>query len=162
MSGHLLYSTNPFVKLIIQEKYRGDSHYVWCSESFDSNRQPGYSAASLVAASSNPASIYKDLREGCKKGEKHCAKIRDTKASLKALAVDWANKGEITEEDKQEIILLSEDHDPMYWRPIVYVIPRHLVVGKLRKVELGRRASFGSEFIIENLMRDEFDIIEID
>ena len=162
MAGPLLYSTNPFIKLIVQEKYRGDSHYVWCSESFDSNKQPGYSISSLVASTSNPASIYKDLSQGCKKGEKHCSKIGEIRTSLKALAVDWHLKNEITVEDKEELMLLADETDPMYWRPLVYVIPRHLVQTKLTPINLGKRASFGNEFVIEDLKRDEFDIIEID
>ncbi len=76
--------------------------------------------------------------------------------------MDWANKGEITADEKEEIILLADDNDPLYWRPLVYVIPRSLVEVKLKPVALGRRASFGNEFIIDNLIRTEFDIIEID
>lgn len=162
MAGPILYSTNPFIKLLIQEKYRKDIHYVWCSESFDSSKQSGYSAASLVAPSSNPASIYKELRDGCKRADKHCSKIADTRATLKSLAVDWNNKGEVTAEEKEEIILLADDNDSLYWRPLVYVIPRKLVESQLKAVALGKRASFGNEFIIENLARNEFDIIEVD
>ncbi len=161
MPGHLLYSTNPFIKLIVQEKYRKDLHYIWCSESFDSNKQGSYSVASLVAASSNPASIYKELNLGCKKGEKHCDKITKIRASLKALAIDWFNKGEISFDDKEELILLADETDPVYWRPVVYVIPRHLVEARLEAVNLSLRASFGNEFIIKDLKRNEFDIIEI-
>jgi hypothetical protein len=157
-----LYSTNPYIKLLIEERFREDKHYAWCSESFDSAKQPGYSASSLVAASSNPASLYKELREGCKRGEKHCSKIGDTRTRLKALAVEWEQKGEISSEDKEEIILLADDQDPMYWQPLIYVIPRHLVESRLQKVHLGLRASFGREFIIGDLNRNEFDIISLD
>ena len=162
MAGPLLYSTNPFIKLIVQEKYRGDFHYIWCSESFDSNKLPGYSIASLVASTSNPASIYKDLSQGCKKGEKHCSKIGEIRTSLKALAVDWHKKGEINDDDKEELILLADEKDPMFWRPLIYVMPRDIVKAKLKPVKLSARASFGSEFVIEDLKRTEFDIIEID
>lgn len=162
IAGPLLFSTNPLIKLLIQERYRNDLHYVWCSESFDSSKQHGYSLASLVAPSSNPISIYKELREGWRKGEKHSEKIRQTKATLKALAVDWHAKGEISEQDKEEIILLADEPDLTYWRPLVYVIPRSIVEVRLQPVHLGKRASLGLEFIIEDLQRSEFDIIEFE
>lgn len=162
MAAQILYSTNPFIKLLIQERYRNDAHYVWCSESFDSAKQPGYSAASLVAASSNPASLYKELRNGCLKGEKHCSKIGETRTSLKALAVQWEQKGEINTAEKEEIILLADDQDPTYWQPLIYVIPRDLVHARLQSVHLGKRASFGRKFIIDDLKRNEFDIISLD
>ncbi|TXG94651.1 MAG: hypothetical protein E6R09_16975 [Rhodocyclaceae bacterium] len=161
-AGPLLFSTNPLIKLLIQERYRKDIHYVWCSESFDSSKQPGYSLASLVAPSSNPISIYRELRDGYRKGEKHSDKIRQTKTTLKALAVDWHSKGEISDQDKEEIILLADDPDMAYWRPLVYVIPRNIVEAKLKLVHLGKRASFGLEFVIEELQRNEFDIIEFE
>ncbi|MFJ2988312.1 hypothetical protein ACIPF8_10625 [Collimonas sp. NPDC087041] len=47
------------------------------------------------------------------------------------------------------------------WRPLVYVIPRALVEAKLRLVAPASRASIGKEYIIENLGRNEFDIIEM-
>ncbi|HLP97999.1 MAG TPA: hypothetical protein VK149_06105 [Sideroxyarcus sp.] len=162
MSGPFLYSTNPFIKLLIQERYRNDEHYVWCAESFDANKQPGFTAASLVAASSNPASIYKELRMGCQKGEKHCSKIKEVRASLKALAVAWEAAGEITEDDKQEIILLADDPDPMYWQPLIYVIHKERVQDRLENVPLVSRASWGKEFVLKNMKRTEFDIITVD
>jgi hypothetical protein len=161
-TGPLLFSTNPLIKLLIQERYRKDEHYVWCSESFDSNKQPGYSAASLVPPSSNPSSIYRELREGCQKGEKHSTKIRDARGTLKALAVTWHDNGEISSQDKEEIIMLADDPDLTYWRPLVYVIPRNLVQARLKPVHLQQRASFGLEFIVEDLKRNEFDIIEFE
>lgn len=162
MASTFLYSTNPFIKLLIQERYRNDEHYVWCAESFDANKQPGFTSASLVAASSNPASIYKELRVGCQKGEKHCSKIRDVRTSLKALAVAWENSGEISESDKQEIILLADDPDPMYWQPLIYVINKDLVHGRLENVPLANRASWGKEFVLKDMKRAEFDIITVD
>ena len=38
MSGPLLYSTNTLLKFIIQQRFRGDIHWVWCSEVLDSKR----------------------------------------------------------------------------------------------------------------------------
>jgi hypothetical protein len=66
MSGPVLYSTNVFLKFHIQEQYRGDIHYVWCSENFDSRKLSAYSSGSLVPPSSNPADIYRQLQQDVK------------------------------------------------------------------------------------------------
>ena len=36
MTGQLLFSVNPMMKLLIQEKYFGNMHYGWCAEQWDS------------------------------------------------------------------------------------------------------------------------------
>ena len=47
------------------------------------------------------------------------------------------------------------------WRPLVYVIPRAMVESRLEAVPPKKRASFGPEYIITDLRRHEFDIIEM-
>jgi hypothetical protein len=58
--------------------------------------------------------------------------------------------------------MLADDPDLTYWRPLVYVIPRNLVEARLKPVHLKQRASFGLEFLVEDLKRNEFDIIEFE
>jgi hypothetical protein len=87
MSTPILYSVNVYLKLLIQQRYRGDIHYAWCSEHFDSRTISPYSAGSLVAASSNPADIYRELQRDITARDTHSAKITAQKASLQSLAV---------------------------------------------------------------------------
>jgi hypothetical protein len=47
------------------------------------------------------------------------------------------------------------------WRPLLYIIPRSLVETRLKVVPIHKRASFGDEFIVEDLRRSEFDLIEL-
>jgi hypothetical protein len=47
------------------------------------------------------------------------------------------------------------------WRPLVYVIPRTGVESRLKLVPMHKRAGFGPEYIIEDLRRSEFDLIEL-
>jgi len=47
------------------------------------------------------------------------------------------------------------------WRPLLYIIPRDLVASRLKVVPIHKRASFGDEFIVEDLKRGEFDVIEL-
>ncbi len=161
MSSLFLYSTNVYLKLLIQEKYRNDLHYVWCSDCFDSTKLGAYAMGSHLPRSSNPAEIYRDIKSDVERSDFHSAKIRDQKTSFKSLAVQWQQAGEITKLEEQEIVY-RVDHAPAdLWRPLVYVISRPLVETRLQLVPLSQRASMADEFIIADLARSEFDLLEI-
>ncbi len=160
MSSLLLYSTNVYLKLLIQERYRNNLHWVWCSDCFDTTKQLGYTLGSLVAPSSNPVDIYRDLKRDFDRSDFHSAKIRDQKASFKSLAVQWQQAGEITKFQEQEIVWTVDNSVAMYWRPLIYVIPRHLVETRLVHVPINQRASIADEFTIPDLTRSEFDLLE--
>jgi hypothetical protein len=161
MPAHLLYSTNVFLKLLIQQQYRGDVHYVWCAESFDATSHPRYSLSSRLAPSSNPIDIYRDLKVAVQRNDKHNFKINEQKVSFKRLAIEWEITGEISANARDEIIYMADNATFDDWRPLVYVIPRPLDVARLQIVPPARRASFAPEYIIADLKRDEFDIIEL-
>ena len=134
MTSPLLYSTNVFLKLIIQEQFRGDVHYVWCSESFDSTSRTKYSIGSLIAPSSNPADIYRELKNAVQRSDRHCHKISEQSVSLKKLALDWEAAGEISTYDKDEIIYRIDNASFAEWRPLVYIIPRAAVHLRIQAV----------------------------
>jgi hypothetical protein len=161
MPPPLLYSTNVFLKLLIQERFRDNIHYSWCSESFDSSSLPKYSFSSQVAPSSNPADIYRELKNAVHKKDQHCYKINEQKVSLKNLALTWEASSEISTNDKEEIVYRVDNASFDDWRPLIYIIPRALVETRIQLVPPDRRASFGPEYIITDLKRDEFDIIEL-
>jgi hypothetical protein len=161
MPTPVLYSTNTFLKFHIQERFRKCIHYVWCSESFDNAKLGAYSGASLIAPSSNPAEIYRQLKLDVERADRHSAKIIAQRASLNSLAVDWEANGDITVDEKNEIIYMAKNASFIEWRPLIYVIPRQTVAARLKLVAPDKRASLGLEYIIDDLQRDEFDIIEI-
>lgn len=162
MPGPLLYSTNPVIKLHIQEKYRKDLHYVWCSESFDSTKHNKYTSLSMVAPSSDPCAIYRQLRDEVGRGERHSDKITQMKAGLLARAIQWRDAGEITADDAAEITYIAENAGAAEWKPLIYVIPRAPVAARLQTVAASQRASLlGPEYIIQALARHEFDVIEL-
>jgi hypothetical protein len=160
MGTTLLYSTNVFLKLLIQEKYRGDIHYVWCSEDFDSRTVPAYSSASMVPPSSNPADIFRELRRDVERPDLHSARINQQKVSLTDLAIDWEKKGLVSTADKDDIVFMVSHAQLNHWRPLIYVIPRPPVQARLSAVPMRLRAGIGNEYIISDLKRSEFDIIE--
>jgi hypothetical protein len=162
MANALLYSTNVFLKFQIQERYCKGIHHVWCSENCDSKTLSVYSAGALVGPSSNPADIYRELKRDVDGKDKHSAKIGAQKATLAGLAVTWEAAGEISALEKDEILYLVDTVDFSYWRPLLYVIPRTATIeARLQPVDIAKRAGFGNEFIIEDLKRDEFDIVEL-
>lgn len=162
-TGPVLYSTNVFLKFHIAEQFLGNIHYVWCSEAFDSTKQGHYSGSALVAATSDPCAIYRDLQSATLRpgGDRHCSKIIEQRASFSKLAVQWRDAGRITSDIAEEIIYMANTAEPLLWRPLVYVIPRALVERRMKRVAPDRRASIGVEHIIEDLDRSEFDIIEM-
>lgn len=157
----LLYSTNVLLKLLIQERFRNDVHYIWCSENFDSAALSRYSFSSNVAPSSNPADIYRELKTAVQRSDQHCHKINEQKLSLKNLALIWQTNGEISADEKDEIIYMVDNASFDQWRPLIYVTPRALVESRLQIVPPDKRASLGIEYIIPDLQRSEFGIIEL-
>ncbi|HKG47614.1 MAG TPA: hypothetical protein VKB02_12845 [Pyrinomonadaceae bacterium] len=87
--------------------------------------------------------------------------MTEQKLSLKSLAVSWEAAGEINSEEKEEIVYMVDNASFEDWRPLVYVIPRAMVDLRLKVVPANRRASFGPEYILPDLRRHEFDIIEL-
>jgi hypothetical protein len=160
MGNILLYSTNVFLKLLIQEKYRGDIHYVWCSEDFDSSTVSAYSSASLVPPSSNPADIFRELRRDVEKRDQHSSKINQQKVSLTDRAIEWEKNGLISPTDKDDIIYMVQSAPFEHWRPLIYVIPRPQVEARLVRVPMRLRAGVGIEYTLSDLQRSEFEIVE--
>ena len=160
--GPVLYSTNVLLKLLIQEQFFGDMHYVWCSECFDSSKEYAYSGRALVGSTSNPADIYRELRRAVETSDQHCLKIKEQKASLSALAVRAAGSGDISTQSKEDIVHMVETAAMGHWRPVIYVIPANASVRK-KAQEVPRRkcASAGPEYIIPDLRRSAFDVIEV-
>ena len=147
----VLYSTNVYLKLFIHQQYRKDIHYVWCSEYFDSE----------LAPTSNPKDIFWDLMRAVEKEDSHCYKISEQKLSLITRSLEWKAKGEITNNQRKEIIHRIKNSSFKDWRPIIYLIPYKLVESRLRKVKLPETANLGNEFVIKDLKRNEFGIIDI-
>ena len=77
------------------------------------------------------------------------------------MAADWNADGTITHDQAEEIIYTVENADFSLWRPLLYVIPKGKVETRLQEVPIAKRASLGMEYIVPDLKRDEFDIVEI-
>jgi hypothetical protein len=146
---------------MIQERFRGDRHYVWCSEQCDATTVSPYSIASLVPPTSNPRDIYKDLQEAVKRKDTHNDKIVRTRAMYIAMSDEWLTNGEMTASDRDDLIHMVTNADFSLWRPILYIILRTPVEARLQVVPPHKRASHGPEYIIDDLTRSEFELVEL-
>jgi hypothetical protein len=155
----LLYSTNTYLKYVIQRDYRGE-HHVWCSPSFEAAKLGRYAAGAGTPASSDPASIYRNLNRAVRESDEHDSKIASQKTVMLALAVEWFNDGTITYDEREEITALVGRARFPEWRPLLFVTPYPLVAGRTELVPLHRRAGLEREYIIPDLREGEFDIIE--
>jgi hypothetical protein len=161
MANGMLYSTNVMLKLLLQERYAGDRHYVWCSEHFDSQTLPKYSSSYHVAPSANPADIFRQIKQDVDRGDLHSTKLGEQRASFKARAHEWEKTGTISATDREDIIYMVDNATSKDWRPLIYVIHREPVASRLQSVPASRRAGIGPEYIIADLARHEFDILEL-
>lgn len=160
-SSLFLYSTNVFMKYWIQERYANGRHYVWCSSYFDSSKHGAYSDAYGIAASSNPAVLYRRYKQDLESGDTHSSMIEKQKAGIKARAAEWLGAGKISEEDLEDIVTMVDLDRRDDWRPLIYIINRNLVSDRLERVPARERAGIGLEYRISDLTRDEFDLIEV-
>jgi len=150
------------MKYLVNERYRGNVHYVWCSETFDASTLGTYVSGSSVPPSSNPKDILFDLKKAVDSTDRNNTKIKEQMSGLAALAVKWEKAREISTIDKDDIIyMVTEPAYFKHWRPLLYLNPRAPVESRLIPVSAAKCASLGKEYIISDLRRDEFELIEL-
>jgi hypothetical protein len=156
----ILYSTNTWLKWLINTQFSAGRHYVWCSECFDSQKLSAYSAGRLLPPSSNPAYIYRQLIAETRGEDRHGDKIQQQKAVLVGLAASWKAEGHISDEQAREIVVLVDTATFNEWRPLLYVIPTDGLAERIKSVPIAERAGRANEYRILDLHANEFDIVE--
>jgi hypothetical protein len=161
MAGPILYSTNPWIAHQIAMNYRGGIHYVWCSEEYDPTAAGGMTAAAAIAPSSSPMELYVQLKAACDREDSHSHLIKGYRKTFRRLAAEWLAAGEITGDQRDEIVATVNAPSWRIWRPQVYVIPRAPIeaAGRLISVPRKHRAAYGLELQICDLREHEFDIM---
>jgi hypothetical protein len=161
MPSPFLYSTNPWFALEVSRRYRNGETYAWCSEYFSSADQAIGTAASLIAASSDPKTIYEQLAHAIDTDDAHDARIRGYKSTFRKLAANWLVEGSISQSSCDEIKASCRSQSFRIWRPVLYIIPRYRVEARLQEVPLRKRAGQGMEYILPSLDLGEIDVIEL-
>jgi hypothetical protein len=125
-------------------------------------RQSAYTSRSLAPPSSNPADIYRQLKEEVSRGDTHGSKITAVRTVLVALATQWLSDGEVTSEEAADITYLADKAGCLAFRPLLYIIPFGVVQSRVEPVPVDQRANpLAPEYRIKDLHRDEFDIVEL-
>jgi hypothetical protein len=156
----LLYSTNTLLAFRIAEKYYGQRHYVWCTPCYSASASP--IASPFCPPTSAPRDIYFSLLKEVLAADRHSTKIRQNRLGLTNGARQKRLQGVITEDQFKEINALIKKAEISDFRPLLYVIPYSLVQTRLKDIPEGKRASsFSAEYLIEELPRDSFDVLEL-
>ena len=150
----ILFSVGTQFARRINEYYYNDIHYVWCSSNYNDKKQ---------AATSNPKTICKRLLDIVLTTDRHAVELNDNKAGILRGAQTKLEQGVINENQFNEICQLVNLARYEDFLPIIYIIDYNKVGSKrCTIVPIKERASDASvEYLITNLSKDEFQIIEI-
>jgi len=149
-----LYSVNTWLSFKIAEQYYRNKHYVWCS--------PHFNAIGINPPSSDPCEIYNGFYKDVVGKDKHSAKISQNRSGLINGAEIKHKSGVITDEEKLDIVQIISESEIEDFRPLIFVIPFINIEKIAKPVSIEFKAHFFSkEFIIEELPREYFDIIDV-
>jgi hypothetical protein len=109
-----------------------------------------------------PKEIYRALYREVAKGDRHSAKVADVRKGIMRGALAKRAQGIITDgavEKINTIVTYAETRD---FKPLLYVIPAHLIESVLIDVPIADRAHpLAPEFRVEALPRACFDVIDL-
>ena len=149
----LLYSTNTELAYRIAKEYYNREFYVWCTDSFDAPLQPG---------TSNPRTLCQRYLDQIIKQDRHAHEIENNKAGILKGAKVKLSCGIITEDQYKEIsakVTFARLED---FYPMIFLINKRAVRGRITIVEPGDAASDNSvEYIVSDLQWNEFEVIRV-
>lgn len=149
----ILYSINAWLAYKIAETYYEDKHYVWCS--------PLFNAKGVNPPSSDPCQIYNNLFNDVIGKDKHSSKITAVKSGIINGANEKHKQGIINVDQLKEIVEIVNIAEIQEFRPLIFVIPFYKVEPVVKPVPIKFKAyHFSKEFLIEELEKDHFDIID--
>lgn len=155
----VLYSANTWLAYMIAQRYYGQIHYAWCTPDFDP-RSLAFTDAS-VPPTSSPLEVYRNLAEEVRRGDLHSAKIKENKVGVLRGATAKYAQGKIGDDQRKEIAEIVDAVQTRDFRPLLYVIPYAGIADLVNEVPVKDRAHpLSAEYIIEELPRDRFDVIE--
>ena len=148
-----LYSVNSYLSYYINEKYYKGVHYVWCSPSFNDENNP---------PSANPKDIYYTYKDDVRRNDTHSNQIERNKSGIKIGADAMLKAGIITQDERDDIILMVNEADITDFTPVLYIIDKNLINKKIQKPSLIKKANkYSDEYQIYDLQSNEFDVIHI-
>ena len=156
----VLYSTYSWLAYKINEMYYGDQHYVWCTPFFDPRSR--FAKESAVPPTSSPREIYDVLYEECRRRDQHSKKVDQNRLGILHGADVKLRLGAISPVQHEEISAIATNAVIGDFFPLLFVIPYAPVAAIIKQVPIKERAHvLSQEFILENLPRRAFDVLEI-
>lgn len=155
----VLYSTMTAVAYNVNIKYYGGQHYLWCTPYFGSDfTSPHFS----VPPSSSPLEIYNIFKKEIDGADLHNFKIKLNRMGIRKGAASMLKAGRITDEQYNEIIVVSKLTPMQQFRPLLCVISRLEAVPYYKKVAVQAKANpLSHEYIVADLPQSAFDVIRI-
>lgn len=154
----VLYSANTLLAYRINQRYYRETHFVWCNPYFCA---PGSALDDSMPPSSTPAEICRGFFNDVQHQDQHSAKIPSSRDGLRRGALSRQKAGMITEQQRLEVEAIIAAAPLADFRPLLYVIPFSLVMELVNEVPPAQRAHpFSREYIVENLPRARFDVVE--
>lgn len=148
-----LYSVNSRLAYMVNKHFYGHIHYVWCAPRFFCAGNP---------PSSNPREIFNMLSADVDRKDRHSSKIEQNRMGIIKGANIKKSNGDITAHTLSEIVSIVNNAGIEYFHPLIYVIDRELVRDRVKNVNaLDKAEFFSSEFMIEELVSNEFDVLEM-
>lgn len=152
-----LYSTQTWLAYAISERYYHGKHFVYCSPVFSPRRQEA-----PAPLSSSPRALYHRLASAVSRGDRHEPAIRSVMTGLSRTAASKLGADEITVDEQREITTIVELAQVTDFRPLLYVIQFSAVAHLAMEVPAAQRAHpLGEEYVLNDLGRDHFDVIEL-
>ena len=160
MKSELIYSCSTWLSYNICQHFYGEMHYAWCSPCFDAEFL--LSPYNSIPPSSNPRTIYWNLKRDVEAADLHSEKITQIRNGIKKGAAVRHGEGMINRAQYQEIVEIPKRVQLTDFKPLMFVIPSKPVADMLTRVDAkGRAGLFSEEYIIKNLPRHLFDAIEL-
>jgi|SRR6185437_3047887 len=155
------YSANTYLAYWLNKTFYNNKHFVWCSPAFDPGKLDTKDIRCKIPPSSSPFNIYCSLSADLKSSDMHSSKIKENKYGLIRGANYHLEIGTIDEEEYARIIRIIDKATIAEFRPLIYVIPSHLIKDRLKEVEVDLIANpLSIEYQINDLTSEEFDLIE--
>lgn len=153
----VLYSTTSRLAYSVGQKYYGEVHYVWCAPRQDHDR-----FGLQNPPSSEPVSIYWRFRHDIDGGDEHSASIDANRRGIIRGASVREQQGVIDQPTRELIEQVAKKAALVDFSPLLLVIPYTAVSGIVKRAAVTARARATSEeYIIENLPRNCFDVLEL-
>ena len=157
----LYYSANSYLSYLVNRRFYNGQHYVWVSPVFNPATLDAMHEWRNIPTSSSPHDVYLTYRDSVNTADRHSDIIKQNIRGIKRGALKWLDDKKIDQHQYQSILYMVKNAQLADFRPLLYLIPAHVVQTKLQPVESKLLANpLGPEYRIFDLQQNEFEIME--